>query len=312
MDFHQRLCLRPVLWAKLHELTGNAFQEFFQDVMVAKFPTFVDVRTHGNLGDMSSDGLTLHDGKLYACYAPETPDAGKTIAKFKGDLTGAIDKRNGQFDTFVFVHNDVRGIHPELSAALASAKSENTNLTFELIGMRHIRDLLATLDVEQVEMLLGVQLPLSHEVNVGLVEMEELLKLLASQRLPSNSTMSLDPVSSKKLSYSALSEETQTELRTAMRFSQLIDDYYSARIDVTERDEVAARFQIEYQDAAGVANDPEDILLRLRKFLGGTGAARADVYRAQTAILAYYFQTCDIFENSPEGWLGPASVGHER
>ena len=299
MDFHQRMCLRPVLWAKLHELTGNAFQEFFQETMALVDPSFVDVRTHGKLGDMASDGLTLRDGKLYACYAPETPDAAKTIAKFNSDLASALKKRKTEFSEFVFVHNDTRGIHPQISKELSAAAQSNSEITFTTLGIRHFQDMLGRLELDQVEQLLRMQLPIGHEISLGLAEMEDLLKHLSKERIPSDPTMVMAQVSARKLEYNEFSLDTQSEIRDGMRFSAMINRYYQERIDVVERDEVAARFQTEYAFAADEFDDPEDILLRLRVFLAGTTATRADAYRAQTAVLAYFFQTCDIFRDAP-------------
>jgi hypothetical protein len=308
MEFYERLALRPVLWMQLHDLTGSAFQEFFQDLMVLCAPGFVDVRTHGNKGDLASDGLDLHEGNLYACYAPETPDSAATIQKFNHDLTSALEKRAGQFTTFVFVHNEVRGTHPEVSAALAKARSDHPGLKFEVMGLRRFRDMLGQMGRQDVETLLKVPLPLQHEVAVGLPEMEELLAFLAAERLPGEVTTPLESVSAKKLHFSELSEETQTELRDAMKYSPVIDTYYQDRIDVTERDDVAARFHAEYADAVQVNVDPEETLLRLRMFLAGTRVTPAASYRAQTAVLAYFFQTCDIFENAPIGWEEPTTA----
>ncbi|CCQ44424.1 putative uncharacterized protein [Pseudarthrobacter siccitolerans] len=303
MEFYERLALRPLFWAQLHELTGNAFEQFFHDYMCLTTPGFVDVRTHGNIGDLSSDGLSLHEKKLYACYAPESPNADAAIRKFKGDVAGALQKRHGQFETFVFVHNDVRGTHPEISQALAEARNDHSSLQFELMGMRHLRDGLGRLDRPDVESLLRLQLPLQHDVTMGLPEMEDLLGYLATQRVGGPDVVPAGAVSGKKLRYSQLSQETQTELRDAMKHSAVIEDYYEARIDVIERDEVAARFHAEYLDAAQeMPDDPEEVLFRLRKFLAGSSAARAAKYRAQTAILAFFFQTCDIFRNPPQDW----------
>lgn len=307
MEFYERLSLRPVLWAQLHDLTGNAFQEFFQDVMALCLPGFVDVRTHGNKGDLASDGLDLHNGKLYACYAPETSDAVAVIRKFKSDLAGALNKRAGQFTTFVFVHNDVRGVHPEIASALAEARTEHPNLQFEVMGVRHFRDLLGQKDRHDVEAIVKMQLPLHYEVTVGLEEMGELLQSIASRRLVSDVTTPVEAVSGKKLRYSDLSNETQSELRIGMRYSSVIDGYYKDRIDIAERDEVAARFQVEYLDATRATSDPEERLVRLRIFLAGSRVTPAADYRAQTAVLAYFFQSCDIFENAPVGWPEPTA-----
>lgn len=302
LDFYERLSMRGVLWAHLHDLQGNAFEAFFHDVMTLCVPGFVEVRTHGNLGDLSSDGLDLHEGRLYACYAPETVNAASTVQKFKSDLAGAIEKRSGQFSTFVFVHNDVRGIHPEISVALAEARVAHPSISFETMGMRHLRDLLGKQDSRDVEAVLKSQLPMQHAIAVGLQEMEDLLATLATQRLVETSSVAMEIVSAHKLRYSDLSAESQAELRDGMRYSSMISDYYQGRIDVTERDDVAARFHAEYLEAVNDRLDPEDILLRLRVFLGGNRQQSAPVYRAQTAVLASFFESCDIFENAPAGW----------
>ncbi|QWF22246.1 hypothetical protein KM427_00385 [Nocardioides sp. LMS-CY] len=308
MDFYERLSMRPMLWTKLHTLTGEAFETFFHDLMTCSDPSFVDVRTHGSLGDLGSDGLSLHGRRLYACYAPETPDASKTVSKFNGDLAAALAKRAGQFDTFVFVQNDTRGTHPEVSAALAGAQKANGGIQFELIGARHIRDIIGRLTRDQVEELLGSQLPLQHTVTVGLAEMEELLAELSVTGIPLDAGAPVEAVSIDKLRFSALTPDSQAELRNAMRHSPMIDDYYARRIDVTERDEVAARFNQEYRDAVADNLEPEDTLFRLREFLAGSRLQSGPLYRAQTAVLAYFFQRCDIFENPPADWAPPTEV----
>ena len=133
--------------------------------------------------------------------------------------------------------------------------------------------------------------------------MEELLTDLAAERIPDAAPASIETVSSNKLSYSDLTEESQSELRYGMRHSAMITRYYARRIDVTERDDVAARFHSEYLEAVDAGLEPEDVLLRIREFLAGNRLTSAPMYRAQTAVLAYFFESCDIFENAPDGWM---------
>ncbi len=71
LELWERSILRHLLSAKLSELHGNAFEEFFHDVMSARFDGYLAVATHGNLGDLGADGLMLHERRLYACNGPE-------------------------------------------------------------------------------------------------------------------------------------------------------------------------------------------------------------------------------------------------
>src|SRR5690606_11312212 len=119
-----------MLKAKFAELSGTAFEDFFHAMMEARDPSFVAVRTAGSLGDQGADGICLFKRKLYACYAPETYDASKVAAKFDSDLRKALEKRKDQFDEFVFVHNELRGVHPELATLLAAARDTHAELRF--------------------------------------------------------------------------------------------------------------------------------------------------------------------------------------
>ena len=113
LEFIERLLIRLLVKQKISELHGNSFETFFQDLMCLRQPDFVDVRTAGRLGDLGSDGLLLHDEKLFACYAPEVFDEKEVKRKLESDLTKALAKRKGQFATFCFVNNDLRGMHPQ-------------------------------------------------------------------------------------------------------------------------------------------------------------------------------------------------------
>lgn len=302
MKLQARIAVRPLLLSKVQSLTGEEFQKFFSHVMSLSIPGFINVRTHGNLGDESTDGFSLCDGKLYACYAPEVFRSENTVAKLQSDLKGARAKHSGQFSSFVFVHNDLRGIHPDIYRAIRGAQAENSSISIELMGYLHIRDLVGLLTEAQVEDLIECEIPLHAETSVGMEEMAELLEQLSERRTATNTREVISSVSEKKLAYSNLSLETQSDLRSGMKFSTQIDDYYQSRVDVLERDDVAARFHDQYLEVIENVSDPEDILFQLQVSLAGTRASSPPRYRASMAVLAYFFQTCDIFEDAPDGW----------
>ncbi|ABW16392.1 conserved hypothetical protein [Parafrankia sp. EAN1pec] len=149
LTFEERTFARSMLRHLLEERTGNAFEHFFQDLISARYPTFIGVRTHGKLGDMGADGLG--DGKLFACYAPEVPDADAVRGKFRSDLAKAVAKRDGQFDTFVFVHNDLRGVHPEISVLLTQARKDHPTLHSENLGPSRLQQELLRLERDEIE-----------------------------------------------------------------------------------------------------------------------------------------------------------------
>jgi hypothetical protein len=121
LRFEQRMYARVRFLELTAELYDNAFEDFFHSVMCTRYPDYINVRTAGKLGDQGADGLLIYAYTLYACYAPQTFSAATVAKKFHNDLASATTKRKGQFKTFAFVHNDRRGMHPELSSLLIEA-----------------------------------------------------------------------------------------------------------------------------------------------------------------------------------------------
>lgn len=59
LDFTERMFIHLVYRQRVSELSGKAFKGFFQEIMARRYPGFLDIRTHGNIGDMGADGLWL-------------------------------------------------------------------------------------------------------------------------------------------------------------------------------------------------------------------------------------------------------------
>lgn len=307
LSFEEQSFVRGILRGRLEELFENAFERFFQNLMCARYPDFVDVRTHGNLGDIGADGLSLHDRKLYACYAPEVRDVAEVRRKYRSDLGKAIAKRADEFDTFVFVHNDLRGVHPELSSLMAQARHDHPHLRFEQIGPQRLYQELRQLDRDEIQILLGCEIPVTDRVyGIGLSDLEPLLTHLITQRRNATSQTLAREVPRYKLDYNRLGSEDRDEIVFAMRYTPQVDDYYQQRRDVTERDEVAQGFNAYYQKIKTDYDDPAEVLWKLQEYVAGNARGSRDQERAVMVVLAYFFETCDIFEEPPSHWLAPA------
>ena len=307
MRFDQRMFARLKYLNLMADLYENSFETFFHSVMTARHPDFLDVRTAGSLGDMGSDGILLYGDNLYACYAPETFDARNTRKvekKFNSDIASAYSKRRGEFCNFVFVHNDRRGMHPQLSSLLVEAKNRYTDLAFRQMGLRHIWQEIINLELTQVEELLGCPIPIEQVVyGVGLEELAPLLEYLRIQRkLSNNPAPPLDEISELKLDYNRLDSDSRMQLVDAISYTTLVDQYYVKSADQTEGEEVASGFSSYYQVVKNVWPDVEDILWQMEMYVLGNERQAPQVVRCAWIILAYFFERCYIFEEPPPGW----------
>ncbi|MFB6654074.1 ABC-three component system protein [Streptomyces microflavus] len=303
MRYEQRAYAHVKFLELMAELYENDFEDFFHRLMCSRYPDFLDVRTAGSLGDMSADGLTLHSRRLYACYAPQTVKPYKIREKFEGDLAGAIAKRSGQFDTFVFVHNDRRGLHPEVTGLLSAAASNTPSLRFEQMGVRRLWQECLRLDLMTAEDVLRCEIPIKEMTfGIGMDDLEPLLKQLQERRREPDPFMSLPDVPIEKLDFNRIDGEEREDLLRGMRQSHLVDAFYEGTMRELEHDEVAEGFRVYYQQMRREWPDPEDVLWQLRMYVLGNAQPRPKVLRAALVVLAHFFERCDIFEAPPAGW----------
>jgi hypothetical protein len=309
LNFSERMFVKAMHRELMADLHGDAFEDHFHRLMSARHPDFVQVRTHGNLGDLGADGLRLHDGRLYACYAPETFDASKVGGKFSSDLAKALRKRPGEFGVFVFVYNDTRGLHPEVTRLLAQARKVHPRLDFEPMGPPHLLRKLFELVRHDIEDLLRAPIQVQDLVyGIGLEDLAPLLHHLMEHRRRANGQAAPREISGLKMDYNGLGDDDREMLRLGMRHTHLVEQYYQGVADVTERDEVAADFNAYYRQIALQYDEPDHVIAELQKYVAGNQRGHAGMELALWVVIAYFFETCDIFQEPPQGWAPTSTV----
>lgn len=304
MRFDQRMYARFKYLDLMTDLYEDSFQTFFQSLMIARYPDFLDVRTAGRLGDQGADGLLLHQESLYACYAPQVFDAKAIADKFASDFDKASAKRKDEFTTFVFVHNDRRGMHPQLASVLVEKRKTHEEIKFAQMGLRHIWHEIMQLSKEEVEDLLRCEIPI-EAVTYG-IGMEELAPLLSDlkedRRISRSSPQPVDEVSEKKLDYNCLDADSRRQLVDAMKYTPLVERYYTKTADDSEAEEVATGFATYYRVVHSEWSDAEDVLWQLEMYVLGNQSQPPQIEKCAWIILAYFFERCYIFEEPPPGW----------
>jgi hypothetical protein len=296
---------------RFHELILDASKESFEDLfhrlMELAHPDFLSVRTHGNLGDIGADGLCTDCRKLYACYGPESPDPSGVKGKIESDLKKAIQKRSGQFDTFVFVHNDRRGIHPVVSGTLSDLAVSFPSIKMHPMGPRKMWNEAMRFDIHQMTDFLGENIPVNEvRYDMGLADVEPLLKHLADNRRRNPQEVEIEPPNRFKADYNQLSQDSKEILSEGRIYAPIIEAYYRNNIDTTERDETAESFKFYYQRCVEESNgDPDEVIWQMQAFIIGQGLPRRERRLMGDAVLAYFFDQCDIFEIPPRDWHPP-------
>jgi hypothetical protein len=310
MMYEQRMFARVKYLEIMAGLYDNSFENFFANLMCARYPDYLDIKTAGSLGDLGADGLLLHDDALYACYAPQSFDSREVADKFGSDLEKAREKRKGEFTKFVFVHNDRRGMHPQISSLLSSAESTYKDLHFSQMGRRHIWQEIIRLEQYQVEDLLGCPIPIEPvSYGVGMEELAPLLGYLKAQRSEKFDPLSpAREISEDKLDYNTLDPDSRRQLVAGMHYTHLVEQYYTKTNDETESPEVAAGFAAYYQVVSAEWEEAEDILWQMEMYVLGNQTQPPQIVRCAWIILAYFFERCYIFEEPPPGWRKAGAI----
>ncbi len=272
---------------------ADEFQDFFSSIMEKRYPgDFTRVRPWGSVGDMKNDGYLRSARILFQVYAPNDMEGAKTISKIEEDFTGALPHWKRYFDTWVFVHNSRSGLGPGVLKKLLDIGLANPGLKVTNWGYEELRQETFGLGVEDLSSLLGPAPSQRGMVNLGLADLAPVLDHLAM--LPANDDPDLRPVPADKLQKNLLSPHVADLLKAGMSRAGLVAKYFGAH--PMRQDRIAESFRAKYGELREQGLAPDEVFVALQHFAGGIRVPSAGHQNAVLAVLAYFFEACEIFE----------------
>lgn len=270
---------------------GMEFQDWFVRLAGFAISGFIAVKPHGSSGDYKSDGWDPATRTVFQCYAPYTMDLNTLLQKIREDFTGA--KEHWNLARWVFVHNDERGLPPAAVQLLDELRTDS--IAIEEWTESEIHRLLSGLSLEHHEILFGVAPSATDFHNLTLQEITEVLDALV-QANPSYNNEEISPPSLEKISKNSLSDDAVALLSIGRRKEPLLDRFLQRRADVTFGERIAEGFRTRYMELKTTSASSDEILSGLQSYAGGVGASPKR-QAAALAIISYFFERCDIFED---------------
>ncbi len=279
--------------------TGNEFQSLFSSIMSARYPTdFISTRTWGQEGDHKCDGYILSTGSFYQVYAPDDLDAKTAVKKMQDDFAGALEKWHEKIENWVFVHNARVGVPPHILQQLTDFKKDNASIEFTHMGKQELKNILFETNDNCIRSILG-SVPTYQDVNN--LSMEAIKQTLLGLAKKSSAPMGIiTPVSEKKLEANGLSEESKILFEAGMIKSNLIDSFFRQWHDPSLEERAAIEMNNLYKAAASECPDPDSVFQKILTTISGDGLGNPSATISALTIMAYFFQTCDIFEQPRE------------
>lgn len=274
--------------------TENSFQDFFSEIMEKCYPSdFIRVRPWGNVGDRKNDGYLKSQRILFQVYAPNEMEATKAIKKIDEDFRGALPYWQAHFDQWIFVHNSRNGLGPDVTKKLLDLAIINNLVRVLSWGYEELRIQVFNLNEVDLASLLGPAPSNKDMQNIGFKELEIVLRTIA-QQVPSEPD--LRPVPPNKVASNALSNNVEMLLNTGMRKAHLVGRFFNEWHDPTFGDKMAEAFKHKYNSLRNSELLPDEIFAELIQFALGNQIKDAGYLASVTAVLAYFFEQCDIFE----------------
>ncbi|PWC36599.1 ABC-three component system protein [Azospirillum sp. TSO35-2] len=274
---------------------GKAFETLFARIMGHGFVgDFEQVRPYGPKGDLKCDGFRPSDGTVFQSYAPDTMKLDALLAKIDEDFNGAVVHWGGRMRRWELVHNDIRGLPAEATQKLEDLRIAHPGIEIAECSYSRLRDVAMGLELHQLEDLFGIAPSQRALERLDFAALRPVL--LAIGRREPEAVPPLTAPSPEKLQNNDLSEDAAGFLRQGRRREKLVQDFFDAWPDPGFGEEIGEAFRKRYQSLKAVGLSPDEIFGELQSFAGGMNGTPAH-QAAVLAVISYFFERCDIFED---------------
>ncbi len=304
MTPHQRLQWQMNLELKLRRSHGDAFQEFFSDVMERLHGTdFVRARALGRLGDKGCDGYLRGSGQVFQCYGKlhDAPVSAATVVeKIDTDYAKAAAALPAIMREWHFVHNLFDGIPVDAIEKLEELERLNASHRFGFIGPPGFEERVFGLDEHHIGALLGPVATAEDTMNMRVEEVSDLMKAVIAgmDELPfADARPNLPP--EDKLELNKIRGPWLRIIKGAGPNATIVADYVEQHPDPEMGKRVAKVFSTRYAELEAEHLPPGTILTKLYEGITGIGSVSPERQVAAQALLAYLFEACDIFKDHP-------------
>jgi hypothetical protein len=320
LNVQQRLEIRKAFKLRIHESNGTAFENLFCDIMRFSESDFKKVKPQGSLGDRKNDGFIPSQGKYYQVYAPENPAGNPSAAtkKIEEDLDGLISywsyQHNHKISYFYFVFNDkYHGAYPEIYTTLNRLKNQYGLQVCGVLLSSELEDIFMKLDEDSIASICGYY-PKTEDI--GFINNSIVAEIVGyvSENYDgfSESQTTEPPDFENKIRFNNLGKSTAMHLNVGAYQVGYVEDYFrtNSKFSRQQARDSLNEMYTSYLDYDNVAASEvsglseSDIIFKYMidelRPADLCPRQRLDYERNIIAVLAFFFEACDIFEEPPK------------
>ena len=290
---------------KLRKCSGDAFQDFFSTLMGQLHgDDFVRVRPFGQRGDKGCDGYLVTSGQVFQCYGALNGTLGRVsylVNKMDTDFSKALRELLSIMQEWHMVHNLVDGLPVEAVAKLNALATSAPQYKFGFVGLEGFKERVFSLDPHQIEQLLGMVASSQDAQNLQLSELRDLIAgVAAAADQVEFDVTTIRPVPPEKLAFNNLPSHWRSLISGGWQNAHLVSSYLNRHDNPLVGETIAQAFRTRYNYLRSQTLSAGAIMSALYEDAAGIGNVTPVRQVATQALLAYLFESCDIFEGHPQ------------
>lgn len=282
---------------------GDAFQDLFVRVMSRAHPgDFTNVQPWGKDGDRKCDGYLTSTRTVFACFGPKSfSPIGKALTKVQSDHAGALKHWKPHMNEWTLVHNEHRGLPPRMLELLLKLKTVDSSVTVSNWDFEPLVSKVRSLTEPDLISLFGAA-PSGAQVRALRHDDLKPVVLALTGALAADSTPAdFRPVPPMKIEFNKLSPASRDLIVVGLQVADRVRKFFD-HWEPGAGDRIALAFRTRYQELrADPTMTSDDILWSLYIFAGHGELASTRQQVAVLALVAFLFESCEIFERPPQG-----------
>ena len=309
MDRDEKYLIRIMFQNKIYSSDAQEFENLFTKIMQYRYNDFRAVKPQGSLGDMKNDGYLIDDGEFYQVYGPEniSKSIDTAINKLEVDSEGLINKWNkANINKFNYVVNDkYKGanvsVHQKLLKldTILQKIANNNNIRTGLIVAKDLENMLFELDEDSIIAIVGLPPRTNAIYDVDYDALNEVVNHILNLPAKDYTDDLYVPDFDEKIKFNGLSKIIARRLDSAAINYGDVEVYFENQGDFL-RDDIKNRFKQLYNEAKNkISNEEENFADRRYMYILEKSMPRENknsIQQAVECLLAFYFESCDIFE----------------
>jgi len=301
----QRYWWRIALELRMRKCNGDAFQDFFCSMMLkVHSDDFVRVRPFGQLGDKGCDGFLRSGGQVFQCYGALDGGSNNKVAylikKMEDDYLKAVNTIAPIMKEWHMVHNFVDGLPVEAVEKLEEMGKKDQKRKLGFLSIEGFSERIFALPLVDIEDLLGPAATTQDTQNLQAVELRDLIAAVAAATDEIRPTAEpIGPVPFEKLVFNKLPGHWHSLIAGGWQNAHHVAAYLNGHYDPLTGERIAQLFRNHYRYLKAQKLQPSAIMAELYEMITGIGNVTPARQVAAQAILAFLFESCDIFEDQP-------------